>query len=295
MTSTGTALPSTLASLFNADGSPTAPVAVCGIGPDAEAVLWSAAEFGRVAALALVEPMLGGDAVQLISEWPEVRIIALADPLRRTVLNSAVSAYLPSSNPVSELLVGQLDDVLAGSAASCLNERLASPTSVEEIVVVSSDGWDLHGTLRLPECDHPIPGAVLLHSARSDRAVYSHLERLLAERGMAVLNLDWRGRGQSVGRGTLFTLPDHERAETWRDGVAALSALAGRPEVDAERLGILGAAQGAEIAVKAAQRDHRVRAVVILTGYEPADVGEESFLTGGSTELLFVTSADHRD
>jgi len=295
MSCAGTDLPSRLETLFNTDGSPTAPIAVCGFGPDAETVLFSAAEFGGITALALVGPTLSEEAVQLISEWPEVAVIALADPLRRAELSSAVNAYLASENPVSELLVGPLDTALVGSAASWLNKRLSSTTSVEEVMVLSSDGWELYGTLRLPESDESVPGILLLHSARSDRAVYARLERLLADRGFAVLNLDWRGRGQSIGRGTLFSLPDDERAESWRDGVAALTALAMRPEVDAGRLGILGAAQGAELAVRAAMRDKRVRAVVILTGYEPADQDEETYLTGGSSELFYVTSTDHRD
>jgi dienelactone hydrolase len=284
-----------LKALFKMDGSPTPPIAVCGIGADAEPALKSAAESGHIVAVALIDPTLSEDSIQLIREWPEMAVMALANPVRRAELGTAVNAYLASSNPVSELFVGELDDALASSAASWLDARLASSTSTEDIMVVSSDDWELYGTLRMPTCDGPIPGIVLLHSARSDRAVYSRLERLLAERGMAVLNLDWRGRGQSTGRGSLWTLSDQERAESWRDGVAALAALSERSEVDSQRLGILGAAQGAEIAVRAALRDQRVRAVTILTGYEPADVSEEDFLVGGSAELLFVTSSDHRD
>ena len=282
-----------IGALGGTDGASRSVVAVCGMGSDAEAALWAAADHGEIGAVVLVEPLLGPGALELIGEWQEVPLMAVADPSHRPQLDAAVSAYLASRHPGSDVSVESFKPSTAALVARWLKDHLDSAATVTETTVTTSDGWELHGTLWLPDRDAPVPGVVLLHSGRSDRSVFSRLERLLAERGMAVLNLDWRGRGQSTSRGTLFTLSDEDRAEVWRDGEAALAGLAARPEVDGDRLAILGVVQGAEIAVRAAVRDRRVRAVVILTGYRPAEETEEAFLTGGGAEVLYVASADH--
>ena len=121
----------------------------------------------------------------------------------------------------------------AERAADWLADRLHRTTSVDEVTLTSSDDWELHGTRWLPHGTTPGPGIVLLHSGRSDRAVFARLERLLAERGFAVLNLDWRGRGRSTNRGTYMALGADERAAGWRDAAAAFDHLAALPGVDA--------------------------------------------------------------
>jgi dienelactone hydrolase len=151
----------------------------------------------------------------------------------------------------------------------------------------------VHGTRRLPPAGEPVPGVVLLHSGRSDRAVFARLERLLVEQGMAVLSIDWRGRGRTTNRGSYFDLSAEERADGWRDAAAAFEHLAARPEVDAERLGAVGVVHGAEHAVRAAVRDRRVRAIAVLTGYRPADEAESDHLRSGHVRTLYVTSREH--
>jgi dienelactone hydrolase len=268
-------------------------VAICGFGPTAAPAVWAAAEDGRVGALVLLDPELDAQTVELISAWPEVAVLAGADPSHRPELASAVAAYLASRHAGSDLLAEAFDELAWSRVARWTAAQLAATGSTAGVVVRTADGWELHGTLRLPSAKAPVPGVVLLHSGRSDRDVFSHLEILVVQAGLAVLNLDWRGRGESTNRGTLFALSDAERAEGWRDGVAALSFLAAHPAVDADRLGVLGVVQGAEIAVRAAARTPGVRAVVILTGYRPAAEEESAYLTGGGPEVLYIASADH--
>ena len=132
-----------------------------------------------------------------------------------------------------------------------------------------------------------------MHTGRSDRAVFARLERLLAERRFAVLNVDWRGRGQSTNRGTYQSLSAEERAAGWRDAAAAFEHLAQRPEVDAARLAAVGAIHGAEHVARSAQHDPRVRALVLLTGYRPASERERDHLVHGDVDVMYVTSTDH--
>ena len=282
----------TLAALCPTDGE-LRSVAVVGVGHAGEPALMAAASEGRVGALVLVGAPLTASAVALVGDWPEIPIMAVAAPTERDGLRGAVDVHLASEHSASDLVVGDLDAAAMGIVVGWLQQRLTRGARVDEVKLTSSDGWELHGTRWLPERDHSVPGVVLLHTGRSDRAVFARLERLLADAGMAVLNFDWRGRGQSTNQGTYFDLSAEVRAAAWRDALAAVEHLAGQPEVDQERMGAVGVVHGAEYAVRAAVRDPRLRALVLLTGYRPADESESEHLTSGGVDVLYVTSTDH--
>jgi dienelactone hydrolase len=284
-------------------------VAVVARGDGGERAVLAAASAGRLSALVLVGAPLSATALELVHEWPELPILALADPADREGLRGAVDAYLASDHAASDVIVGPLAEAWA-PAAFWLRTRLTAVPHSEEVVLTSEDGWELHATRWLPT---PVsaadsapmgaesaartrggaPGVVLLHTGRSDRAVFARLERLLAERGFAVLNIDWRGRGQSTNRGTYLSLSADERAAGWRDAEAAFEHLAQCPEVVPSRLAAVGAIHGAEHAVRAAQHDPRVRALVLLTGYRPASEPEGDYLAHGEVDVMYVTSTDH--
>jgi dienelactone hydrolase len=236
-------------------------VAVLAVGTAADAAVVEAADHADVVALALVDGELSPVARELLDEWPEV-------PLLTTEHDPSI-------------------------VATWIAERLTTRATVEEVTFDSDDGWQLHGTRWLPASDRPVPGVVLLHSGRSDRAVFTRLERLLADAGIAVLNIDWRGRGRSTSGGTYFALTPEQRAEGWRDAAAALDHLAAVPAVDGDRLAAVGVVHGAEHAARAAQRDPRVKALVLLTGYRPVSDEETANLTSGAVDVLYVTSTDH--
>jgi dienelactone hydrolase len=271
----------------------TRRIAVVGSGASGEGALEAVAETGGVRAVALVGAPLSAAGVALVESWPELPLLAIADPGDRPALRGAVDAVLASAHDASDIVVGPLDETTATYAAGWLADRVRRTAQVEDVVLTSADGWELHGTRWLPERDRPAPGVVLLHSGRSDRAVFSRLERLLAERGFAVLNLDWRGRGRSTNRGTYMALDAEERAAGWRDAAAAFDYLAACPGVDPDLLAGVGVVHGAEHAVRAAVDDRRVRALVVLTGYRPADPAESTYLTSPSVDVLYVTSTAH--
>src|SRR5690606_29218420 len=79
---------------------------------------------------------------------------------------------------------------------------------------------------------------------------------VLAGAGYGVLMIDARGHGDSGGRAMDFGW--HGDA----DIVAATAFLAGRPEVDPDRIGAVGMSMGGEQAIGASGGDPRIRAVV---------------------------------
>jgi pimeloyl-ACP methyl ester carboxylesterase len=123
-----------------------------------------------------------------------------------------------------------------------------------------SDRLRLDGDLYLPDgpLDRPVPAVVTasgytglkdIHPARFARAIAPH--------GYACLAFDYRGHGYSEGeRGRVVP---QEQAEDVR---AAVSFLTTVPEVDAERIGLLGWALGGGVVIAEAADDQRVKAVV---------------------------------
>src|SRR5690606_8773461 len=130
-------------------------------------------------------------------------------------------------------------------------------TEVEEVTVRAGDGERLAGWFA------PAPGGaavVLLPGAGSSRdAVVDHLA-VLHEGGFAVLALDPRGHGRSTGRGMDWGWYGEA------DIAAAVTYLAGRADVDAGRIAVVGLSMGGEQAIGAAGADERIRAVVAEGG-----------------------------
>ena len=113
--------------------------------------------------------------------------------------------------------------------------------SPSEAVVFQSGNVQLAGTLVRPAAEGVFPGVVMLHGAgpdtRSGPAYRAHAKDLV-RRGFAVLLYDKRGSGESGG--------DFESA-AYRDFIddarAAVRYLAGRDDVDRDRIGLLGASE----------------------------------------------------
>ena len=275
------------------------PSVVVGVGAAGSAALRAAAADGSVCGVVLWDTLLEDDDLQLLAEWPEVAVLGVAHASDRDSLRWVSDAFLISAHRDSDLVVASMDDPGADDAAivrvrEWITGRSAVSAAVDEVVFAGVDGWELHGTRWLPQRDKPVPGVVLLHTGRSDRAAYTRLQRLLAEAGLAVLNLDWRGRGESINRGSYFDLAEDTRNAAWQDALAALDHLAAQESVDKTRLATVGTVHGAEYAVRAACRDERVVAVVLLTGYRPQDPREAAHLTSGAVDTLYITCTAHR-
>lgn len=120
----------------------------------------------------------------------------------------------------------------------------------------------LTGTLTLPMKKGPHPAIVLIHgSGPEDRNFLGPWIDFFARQGLAVLSYDKRGTGTSGG--------DWKQAgieELGGDAQAAFRHLAGRADVDRQRIGLFGISQGGWIAPLVASRNPEVAFIVLHAG-----------------------------
>ncbi|MCW2879421.1 MAG: acyl-CoA thioester hydrolase [Sphaerisporangium sp.] len=147
-----------------------------------------------------------------------------------------------------------------------------------DITATADDGLPLVATLTLPAGPGPHPAVLLLHgSRRLDRDADTGRLRMelgpplaaaLAKDGIATLRYDRRGVGATSGdwRATGF-------ADNRHDAAAALRALAGRPDIRADAIGVVGHSEGAVHAMSLGAHPE-VGAVVLLAGF--ARLGEDA-------------------
>jgi dipeptidyl aminopeptidase/acylaminoacyl peptidase len=149
-----------------------------------------------------------------------------------------------------------------------------APYTAEDVRVKQPAGFALAGTLTLPKgarLANPVPAIVTITgSGPQDRdeslgiddfRPFRQIADALGYRGIAVLRMDDRGTGASGGTFKGATSADF--AEDIRAGLAYLRT---RPEIRADRLGVLGHSEGAVIAPMVADREPTLHAIVLLAG-----------------------------
>lgn len=123
-----------------------------------------------------------------------------------------------------------------------------------DVSLRESDGVVLRGWY-VPSRNHA--AVILGHGHGGQRGQLLPEAQALVQRGYGVLLLDWRAHGESDGTQTTWG------AVETRDFEAGVDYLVGRPDVDPARIGAVGFSMGATIVAMGAERDPRVRAVVL--------------------------------
>jgi uncharacterized protein len=117
--------------------------------------------------------------------------------------------------------------------------------------------------------DRAAPGPAVLIAGPSpqvkEQAADTYAVRFAAA-GLHALTIDYRNFGSSGGLPRLREDPAGKLA----DLRAAVSFLRSRPEVDPERVAVIGVCAGAGYALKAAASDPRIRAFVGIAGFYPS-------------------------
>ncbi len=130
-------------------------------------------------------------------------------------------------------------------------------------------GATLAATLTLPQGTGPFPAVVLVTGSGPedrDETVFGHrpflvLADYLTRRGIAVLRADDRGTGKSTGSHATATTADFAT-----DVEAGITYLTTRPEIDKNRIGLIGHSEGGVIAPMVAARTPGVAFIVLMAG-----------------------------
>ena len=293
---------------------------VAGGGAAHYAVLEAAENPDSVQALVLSGP-LGQDARDYIGSRERLPLYFLADPTDKASLRDLAEAYFMTKNR---------DSVFALANRGIQRNRARNPDEGPEqwlfrnlvglgaenkVSFQTSDGWTLHGRLRVPpgvDQGNPVAGVVLVHGARHDQGAFHDLARDLARGGLAVLTYDWRGMGESADDQKWFSLDlqvmnDPQWIRTYGDGVypqmtkiyldvkAATEFLASRPGVDPNRIGLLGATWGTDHVIKAAIGDSRIKSLALLSPGGGGGVPESEmteYLKSSDTPVLLFSSEE---
>ncbi len=140
-----------------------------------------------------------------------------------------------------------------------------SETAID-VRITSAPDTVLAGTLHLPvgqrgEGEGPFPLVILIQGhGPNGRGGYDAIIRDLTARGIAALEYDKRGIGQSTG---IF---QEDIGALTTDATAAVAAMRRRTDIDGRRIALLGHSQGGVVAPAVAATDPTIAAVVTLAG-----------------------------
>jgi carboxymethylenebutenolidase len=141
-----------------------------------------------------------------------------------------------------------------------------------QAVSFPSGGSQLEGYLARPDGDGPLAAVVVIHELLGLNENMRDIARRFAEQGYVALAVDLFSRGNRLVcmvrlmSGLFFNTLDHTGI---RDLRAALSFLAGQPDVDASRLGAIGFCMGGSFAIAWACTDNRLKAIAPYYGMNP--------------------------
>lgn len=126
-----------------------------------------------------------------------------------------------------------------------------------ERVEVELDGVAMPGFLRLPPGVSRPPCVILIGGLDSTKEESHHFENACLRRGLATFAFDGPGQGECYFHRPL--VPDFERYVS-----RIVDHLEARPELDGERVGVLGRSLGGYYAARSAAREPRLQACAIF-------------------------------
>lgn len=137
----------------------------------------------------------------------------------------------------------------------------STPADQEDVFFVTPDGKRLHG-LFAASGETAGPAVLVLHGNAGNVSSRSEMVRRLQSAGFSTLVFDYRGYGRSDPPGERYT-----RDLLLTDAETALRYLRSRPEVDGERIALVGSSLGVVFATALGVRHPDVRALVAMSGF----------------------------
>jgi dienelactone hydrolase len=194
-------------------------------------------------------------------------------PVEMRARVDAAGRLLGAAVPAQNLVILRVADARAAAARVDYSAPAGAPYTAEEVRVPHPGGFQLAGTLTLPrERRGRVPAVVTITGSgqeERDESIpvvegyrpFRQVADTLGRRGIAVLRVDDRGFGASGGDPSRATSRDFAG-----DVAAAVAYLRARPEIDPDRIALVGHSEGGIIAPMVATGDPRIRAVVLIAG-----------------------------
>jgi pimeloyl-ACP methyl ester carboxylesterase len=161
-------------------------------------------------------------------------------------------------------------------------------TVTTDLLIPGADGLQISGDYYQVNSPEPLPMVILLHMYAQERTRWGDFPQYLAENCFQVFNMDLRGHGKTGGE------------EDWPKAIEDISrvveALSDRPEVAGDKISLVGASIGANVALNAAANLEQIYTVVLLSpGLEYARVTTLPALAAyGDRPILIVASEEDR-
>ena len=153
-----------------------------------------------------------------------------------------------------------------------------------EGIEIAFEGIVFPANLRFPAGTGAHPCVILNAGGDSTKEEFSTLEEEFLRRGMATVSYD--GPGQGPTWRLMKLRHDFEKPVS-----AVIDALAKRPDIDANRIGIWGRSFGGYSAPRAASFDHRIKACVSIGGFFDMAEAWQRFPASTKETLRFAFGA----
>lgn len=186
------------------------------------------------------------------------------------------------------------------ASARSIQPARGEPARVE--IEVAEDKLKLVGSYYAQKDDKKLSPAVLLvHDAGGKRGDLDEIAQRLQQKGFAVLTIDLRGHGESVGHNvcqgkTWAELDNDAKQKTWSSAMhdikAAMQWLAAQPGIHKSNIALLGDRAGCTLAARQASKDENVRSLVLLdppSALWGFDLSHEVQALAGVPTLIAVT------
>jgi pimeloyl-ACP methyl ester carboxylesterase len=149
--------------------------------------------------------------------------------------------------------------------------------------LTTTDGVSIKGTYYQPAATDA-PGVVLLHMLGRQRGDWDAFARSLQDAGYGVIAIDLRGHGESEGK--------REWDKMTQDSAIATSFIRSRPEINPDRIALIGASIGANIAINYGAQDPEVAGVALLSpGLDYRGVTTEDAVRQYGDRPIFIAAS----
>ena len=178
---------------------------------------------------------------------------------------------------IGRALLGLLGLVALAAAAITLLIVIDAQSGVQaadftNTTFQAADGSTIDAYLAMPEGEGPFPGVLMVHEWWGMNAEITELAERMAAQGYVVLAPDtYRGKTTQQVPRALFLRLTTDDARVDQDMQAAYEHLASLPEVDADRIGVLGFCYGGGVALRHAIENPAIAATINLYGDTPSD------------------------